>query len=136
MAFVLDASIALSWAFADEEHPHARLALERLARDSAIVPSLWLLEVRNVRIVNERRGRISEEHAAAFLLHVSRLRLLIDYTPNYDAALGLARKHRLTIYDAVYLELARREAIPLATLDRDLIAAAQAESVARLGAEQ
>ena len=133
MAFVLDASIALSWAFADEEHPHARMALERLRVEAAVVPSLWWFEVRNVLVINERRGRIEASHSAAFLRHVGRLPLTFDYAPDDDGILCLARTHRLSVYDAAYLELARREGIPLATLDRDLIVAAKGENVPLIG---
>ena len=48
--------------------------------------------------------------------------------------MALARKRKLTVYDAAYLELAKREALPLATLDRDLETAAIAEGVALFGA--
>jgi predicted nucleic acid-binding protein len=43
--------------------------------------------------------------------------------------MALARKHELTVYDACYLELALREACPLAALDKDLIRAARAENI-------
>jgi hypothetical protein len=55
MPFVLDASIAACWAFDDEDHPVAALALERIRTDAARVPSLWWFELRNTLIVNERR---------------------------------------------------------------------------------
>ena len=61
MPFVLDASVAACWAFDDEDHPVAAVALERIRADEAIAPSLWWFEVRNTLIVNERRGRLSEE---------------------------------------------------------------------------
>jgi hypothetical protein len=67
MPFVLDASIAACWAFEDEDHPRAALALERILTDEARVPGLWWFEVRNVLLVNERRGRISEVATASFL---------------------------------------------------------------------
>ena len=60
MPFVLDASIAACWAFDDEDHPVAALALERVRTDEARVPSLWWFEVRNTLIVSERRGRLTE----------------------------------------------------------------------------
>jgi predicted nucleic acid-binding protein len=45
----------------------------------------------------------------------------------------LARRHRLTVYDAAYLELAQREVAPLATLDDALTRAAKAEGVPLVG---
>lgn len=127
MPFVLDASIAACWAFDDESHPTAALALERIRVDGARVPAIWWFEVRNVLIMNERRGRLAEPDTRAFLRALSRLEIITDRSPDETAALDLARRHRLTVYDASYLELARRDDIPLATLDADLIRAAQAD---------
>ncbi len=67
MPFVLDASIAACWAFDDEDHPTAALALERIRTDEAFVPALWWFEIRNTLVVNERRKRLSESDTAAFL---------------------------------------------------------------------
>ncbi len=47
--------------------------------------------------------------------------------------MGLARRHRLTLYDAAYLDLMVREAVPLATLNAALASAARAESVPIIG---
>ena len=130
MPFVLDASIAACWAFDDEDHPVAALALERIRTDEAIAPSLWWFEVRNTLIVNERRGRLNQADTTVFLRALSRFGVTIDREPQEAAILTFARQHRLTIYDASYLELAQREAIPLASLDGDLRKAATALNVA------
>jgi predicted nucleic acid-binding protein len=130
MPFVLDASIAACWAFEDEDHPRATLALERIRADVARVPSLWWFELRNVLLVNERRGRISELDTARFLRDLSHLGVTLDRSPDETTLLNLARQHRLTVYDASYLELARRDRLPLATLDTDLARAARAEDLA------
>jgi len=132
MPFVLDASIAVCWAFEDEDHPIAALALERMRTDEALVPSLWWFEVRNTLIVNERRGRLAEADTAAFLRALSRLGVMVDRSPEEAAVLALARRHRLTVYDASYLELSLREGLALATLDADLARAARAERVSLL----
>jgi predicted nucleic acid-binding protein len=129
MPFVLDASVAASWAFNDEDHPIAARALERIRTDEARVPSLWWFEIRNTLIVNERRGRITQTDTALFLRALFRLGILIDRTPQESAVLTLARTRRLTVYDASYLELAQRENLPLATLDTDLARAARAENI-------
>jgi len=133
MPFVLDASIAACWAFEDEDHPVAGLALERIRGDEARVPSLWWFEVRNTLIVNEQRGRVTETDTAAFLRGLSRLGVTVDRSPEEGAILILARKHRLSVYDACYLELAQREALPLASLDGQLLRAAREEGVAPVG---
>jgi len=133
MPFVLDASIAVCWAFDDEDHPSAALALERIRTDDARVPALWWFEVRNTLIVNERRGRLTEADTSAFLRGLSRLGVTIDRSPEEAEVLALSRRLRLTVYDASYLELARREGVPLATLDTDLLRAARAENMPLLG---
>jgi predicted nucleic acid-binding protein len=129
MPFVLDASIALAWGFVDERQPAASLALSRARTDEAMVPALWWFEIRNALVVNERRQRLGEPETAEFLDNLSRLRIVVDYAPNDRILLRMARRHRLSVYDAAYLELAQREGAPLATLDNDLARAARAEKV-------
>jgi predicted nucleic acid-binding protein len=130
MAFVLDASVTACWAFDDEDHPGASLAFDRMRAEEGVVPGLWWFEVRNILIVNERRRRITESGTAAFLLSLSRLRIRVDRVPDENGVLRLARAHRLSVYDAAYLELAQREGLPLATLDADLRKATADEGVA------
>jgi len=129
MAFVLDASVTACWAFQDEDHPDASLAFLQIRTQEGVVPSLWWFEVRNILIVNERRRRITESGTASFLLNLSRLRIRVDRVPDEGAVLRLARTHRLSVYDAAYLELAQREGLPLATLDADLRRGATGEGV-------
>jgi predicted nucleic acid-binding protein len=133
MPFVIDASITACWAFDDEDHAIAALALERIRSDEALVPSLWWFEVRNTLIVNERRGRLTEADVTVFLRGLARLGVTIDRTPDEAAILTLARRHRLTVYEASYLELAQREAVLLATLDTDLVNAARGERLRLIG---
>jgi predicted nucleic acid-binding protein len=133
MSFVLDASITACWAFRDEDHPYADMALERLRTDEALAPALWWFEVRNILIVNERRKRLTEAAAAAFLRDVSRFGVVLDHTANDAEVLRLARSHRVSVYDAAYLELAQRNRCHLATLDAALIKAAHAEAVPVIG---
>ena len=132
MAFVLDASITACWAFQDEDHPDASLAFIQVGVEEAVVPGLWWFEVRNTLVVNERRRRIAESDTAAFLLNLARLRIRVDRVPDEASVLRLARTHRLSVYDAAYLELAQRESLPLATLDANRQKAAAAEGVASL----
>lgn len=51
----------------------------------------------------------------------------------WSRTLELADLHRLTMYDATYLELALRLSLQLATLDEDLRQAAQREGIPQLG---
>lgn len=133
--FVIDASILAAAGLADERHPRAEHAIERLRKAAALAPSLLFFEIRNVLLVNERRKRLSEEDTAAFLEVLRRLPIDVDGACDETRLLLLARKHRLTAYDAAYLELAIREGLPLATLDADLERAARAEGVEIVGAD-
>src|SRR6266436_9787202 len=132
MAFVLDASIVVAWAF-DEVNAVATETRERMRREAAVAPTLWWFEVRNALVQGERRGRFTELRTARFLRDISRLAITIDRAPSEPGVLTLARRHRLTVYDAAYLELALREALPLATLDEALASAARAEQVPLIG---
>lgn len=133
MPFVLDASVVACWAFVDESHAIADFALERIRTDEARVPALWWFEVWNILIVNQRRKRVTEGDTVAFLRHLARLRVTVDRSPVAADVLALARRHRLSVYDASYLELALRDGVSLATLDQELGAAASATGVDLLG---
>jgi predicted nucleic acid-binding protein len=133
MPFVLDASVVACWALDDEDDRVADLTFERIRTDEARVPALWWFEVRNILVVNERRNRLTETATAAFLRELAQMRVLVDRSPDETAILSLARRHRLSVYDASYLELARREGVSLATLDKQLGAAASEIGVNLLG---
>ena len=134
MPFVLDASVALAWCFEDEATAETEAVLEQLAEDSAVAPSLWELEVINVLLLAERRGRITESQTARFVALLTQLPILIDSAgADMASVLAAGRHHGLTAYDAVYLVLAEREGIPLATIDGKLRVAAQAAGVPVLG---
>lgn len=130
MPFVLDASVALAWCFEDEATSQTEAVLDRLAEDSAVAPSLWELEVVNVLLLAERRGRLTESQAARFVALLSQLPIHISSAhADMGAVLAAGRHHGLTAYDAAYLVLAEREGIALATMDGRLRAAAQAAGV-------
>jgi len=118
--FVVDASMTLSWCFADEATPYSRCVLAALETTYAVVPALWPFEVANALALAERRQRITQEGIAAFLETLRRLPIQIERRETlwlWHATLPLAREHRLTAYDAAYLDLARRDRLSLATLD-------------------
>lgn len=129
MPFVVDASVTAAWCFPDEDDRLADLAFDRLERDGAVVPVLWWFEVRNILVVAERRGRIDAASSVEFLDDLARLPIRIDREPDGPTVMALARRHRLTAYDAAYLELARRMGAPLASLDRALIDAARQDGL-------
>ncbi len=126
--FVLDASIALAWCFDDEATAETTALLDRLEGGSALVPSLWHLEIANVLLVTGRRARISAARTTEFVVLIEALPIVVDQDMPVRALrdiLDLARHESLTAYDAAYLELAMRQGIPLATLHDDLRGAAQ-----------
>lgn len=135
-AFVVDCSVAMAWCFEDETTSESSVLLNRLEVESALVPSLWYLEVANVLAIAERRKRIAEANVVAFLDLIRMLDIETDQDWSrrvFDHLLPLCRKHRLTSYDAVYLDLAMRSGLPLATLDTELRAAARSLGVEVIG---
>ncbi len=136
-AFVLDCSIAAAWLFADEARPETDNLLDILAEHGALVPNLWQLEVANVLIQAERRGRITAAQISTRLELLANLPIITDTETSpraFREILTLARSQTLTTYDASYLELAIRRGIPLATQDKALVRAANAAQVATLPA--
>lgn len=130
MAVVIDASIAAAWCFPDERAQAAERVLDILPQTGGVVPGLFRHEIRNILIVNERRGRIDRTQSALFLTRLRNLQLAQDDSHDEDTVLALARNRRLSAYDASYLETALRRGDSLATLDRTLARAASAEGVA------
>ncbi|HTZ99507.1 MAG TPA: type II toxin-antitoxin system VapC family toxin [Candidatus Aquilonibacter sp.] len=122
-AFVLDCSIAMAWLFRDEATPKTAALLTRLESETALAPAWWFIEVTNVLALAERRGRITPAQSDAFIADLGKLGIeRDDEAPNraFTNLLTLCRVHRLTCYDAMYLDLALRRGLPLATLDDDL----------------
>lgn len=133
IGFVLDNSIVMAWSFADEVSNYADDVLDRLIIVRTVVPMLWPLEVANALLMGERRKRSTEAEAIRWIGILNRLPIVIDDETNTRAwsdTLALARGHKLSAYDAAYLELAVRRKLPLATLDDRLKAAATAVGVA------
>ncbi|MDT8370195.1 MAG: type II toxin-antitoxin system VapC family toxin [Longimicrobiales bacterium] len=126
MDLVIDASVALAWAFEDERSAMAMKVLETLHRSEAVAASIWPLEVVNGLLVAERRGRIPQD-AGRFSSLLLRLPIVVDPGERrrpFEGVRQLARDHQLSAYDASYLELTLRLGVPLATLDRRLADAA------------
>jgi predicted nucleic acid-binding protein len=129
MSFVVDNSVALAWCFEDEQTADIMGVLDRVAETGAFAPQLWPVEALNGLLTAERRGRIDGVVRRRLAGYLSELPIGIDDETASRAWLAtalLAEAHRLTAYDATYLELALRLRVPLATNDRSLIAAAQA----------
>ncbi|MCX6599054.1 MAG: type II toxin-antitoxin system VapC family toxin [Acidobacteria bacterium] len=136
MSLVLDSSITLAWIYTAETTPEVSAVLNQVIDSGAWVPSLWRLEVANILEMGIRRGRHDGAFRDAALADLAILPITLDMETDrqaWGATAKLAARHQLTLYDAAYLELARRRGLPLATLDRELRVAARAEDVALLG---
>ena len=128
MSVVLDSSMAISWLFEDELTSAGLSVMQLVTASGAVVPSLWRLEIANVLRTAVRRGREDEAFVDRSLRRLAAMAIETDYQTDshaWGATLTLSREQGLTPYDAAYLELAIRLGLPLATGDRDLIAAAQ-----------
>jgi predicted nucleic acid-binding protein len=139
MSLVLDSSVTLASIYPEEATPAVLDVIARVISNGAWVPSLWRLELANVLQMAVRRGRIDSVFRDTALRNLALLPIRVD--PDTDAhawsdTLRLAEKHKLTLYDAAYLELALRRGIPLATLDVDLRAAALADAITLLAIEK
>jgi predicted nucleic acid-binding protein len=135
-SFVLDTSVTMSWFFEDEATPSSIAILDVLRARQALVPSLWPLEVTNVLLVAERRGRTNEARSSRFVALLNSLPIVVDPATADQAlatTLHLGRQFGLSSYDASYLELAMREGCPLATLDEKLRSAAKKCGVPLMG---
>lgn len=118
----------MSWCFEDERSDYTDAILENFNDSSAIVPTIWPLEVANVLLLSKKRKRISEIHSANFIDALSTLPIIVDPSTSaktMHSIFVIANQSDLTIYDAAYLELAMREGIPLITLDLKLKEAAR-----------
>ena len=127
---VIDASVALSFMFADEGGDAARLA-ELAERTFLLAPPNFRMEVLNAIATAVRSGRIGADGAATLLRSLEEVGVVSDafVAPAPEETLRLSILHHLTAYDAAYLELARRMEVPLATLDAALLSAAEREGV-------
>jgi predicted nucleic acid-binding protein len=133
---VVDSSATLAWVYSDETTEAIEEVLGRLTDRGAWVPALWMLEVGNVLEMGVRRGRHPPAFRDATLADLALLKISVDPETDqhaWNSTMRLAERHKLTLYDAAYLELAQRRGLPLATLDADLRAAASAEGVILLG---
>ena len=134
--FVVDASITLAWCFADESSDTTDDVLRRLLTERGLAPAHWPLEVANALRSGERRGRIDKATIAVARSLLTDLP--VDVVP-VDLATALdvvdhARRHDLTVYDAVYLGLAASRGLALATADQRLAAACRDAGVALIAA--
>ena len=125
MAFVADNSVVLAWFIGSQSTAYSEKMLRRVAIEAVHVPLVWSLEFGNALRQLERRRKLRPEATAELLDAVDALGLQSDVSPPGQRRLiDLARQYELSVYDASYLELAIRLAVPLATQDAALAAAA------------
>jgi predicted nucleic acid-binding protein len=130
--FVVDNSVVMSWCFTDETNEYADAVLDKLSETTAIVPSIWPLEVVNVLLVAERHKRLKQADSVRFLTLLSQLPIVVEHEwpeKMMTDLLALGRAMNLSSYDASYLDLAMRKDCPLATLDQRLTESAKDISV-------
>jgi predicted nucleic acid-binding protein len=136
MSLVLDGSATLAWVYPDETTEVILAVFDRVIHKGAFVPDLWRIEVANCLTQGVRRSRITALERSDSLTDLASLHIVTDSETGahiWSDTLILADRHRLTVYDATYLELALRLKLPLATLDEQLREAALREDVPLLG---
>ena len=138
MSFVVDSSVALSWCFEDERTPAMKALLEQIGESGAFAPQHWPLEVLNGLMMAERRQRVDANKRRQLAGFLRDLPITLDPDTTmqiWGATQDLAGRFRLTVHDAVYLELAQRKRLPLASLGQDPRIACAALGVALLGSD-
>lgn len=129
MPLVIDSSIAAAWILPDERTPAALQARGQVILEGGLVPAHWWYEIRNTLLMAERRNRTTEALNTLALSTLTQMPIVPTHPPDDATIFAVARRHRLTFYDAAYLELASREKLALATLDLELARAAAVDGV-------
>ncbi|MFT5218796.1 MAG: putative nucleic acid-binding protein [Planctomycetota bacterium] len=128
--YVLDNSVAMRWLLTSpkkSDQTYAEAVLQSLSESDALVPHLWHLEAANVLLAAEKCRELEPGDVERFIAQLESLPIQVDSLTTHQAfsrTLSLARAYQLSSYDAAYLELAIREGLPLATLDKNLAKAA------------
>jgi predicted nucleic acid-binding protein len=132
-AFIVDASVGFAWVYPSQASEETDLLLSEIeAGVAVVVPSLWYLEMANSLLAAQRRKLVSAAERRTALDKLSKLRLTVDeetVQTAFHKTSQLADKHGLSVYDAVYLELAIRRKLPLGSRDAPLREAAKRSGV-------
>ena len=129
---VVDSSVAASWILPDEANETAANWLQAAWTTPPVAPAHWPVEIANTTLQAEKRGRLNATGLADAETLLSALGVEIEPAVPlrvWRDGVTLARRHGLTVYDALYLEAALRRGLILATYDKALLRAAAAESV-------
>ena len=134
MAIVVDASVVAAHLLPDEENREAAATiLARLDEEDGVVPPIFRYEIRNILLMAKRRKRIDAQQLQQLFAELTDFALVEDAVCNDADVFELADRLELTVYDAAYLEVAKRLQAALATFDAKLARAADAEQVVVLG---
>ncbi len=135
MIMVADPSAVMAWCFKDEVTDHSVDMLGRAAEHGIIVPTLWFADVANSLLLGEKRMRTTHALIDEFTAMLEQLHITVDHEGEincFERIMPLSRKHGLTSYDALYLELAQRWNVPLLSRDKALRNAAIADGITLL----
>ena len=129
-AFVIDNSVAIAWFLPNQATAYTDRLLERAMTRTLHAPSVWPLEFANALWGLQRRKLLSAEQVDEIVEKGEALAVEVDrHSPPMSLVLMLSRRHRLSTYDASYLELALRLRLPLAAKDGPLVEAAKKAGV-------
>lgn len=130
MGFVVDNSVVCGWFVGNQATDYTEAVAARLPDEPAYAPMLLQFELANVLRTACKRGVLDAQGAHEILDQVGALPIAIDRdAPGPAAIFSLALRYDLTSCDAVYLELALRLQLPIATRDAVLAEAARAAGV-------
>ncbi|MCY4262872.1 MAG: type II toxin-antitoxin system VapC family toxin [Candidatus Dadabacteria bacterium] len=112
--------------------PSIKKSDQQYSESDALVLELWYLEASNVLLSAERNGDITLAQTDAFTSQLEDLPITVDsstWRQSFTRTMTFAPSYGLSNYDTSYLELAVRESLMLASLDRTLLKAAQKAGV-------
>ena len=119
---VLNASVVLKWIFQNEEGSDRALRYRdmQVAGEQPIaVPDLFFNEVGNVLLTRTRLDAAAVSEAFSLLWGFD-LQVFDLGLEEFSNAIRISRRYGITLYDAVYVELARRLQCDLVTSDKKL----------------
>ena len=128
-AWVVDSSVGFAWVHPSQATADTNALLDQVgAGATVVVPTLWFAEIANGLLVLQRRRKLTAGERKTALETLSKLNFTVDEASG-NAAFGkaseLAEGFNITVYDAIYLELALRRKLPLASRDGALWNAAK-----------
>jgi predicted nucleic acid-binding protein len=132
---VLDASLVVALIFREDNVADPASIYDLLLATQLSVPAHWPAEVANALWTNKRRKRITADMIGTATGHLAAFKPRIDAPPSLDgmpALVQFAERERLTVYDAIYVQLALSNNASLATIDKDVRACAKRLNISLL----